>query len=151
MLFRKNLFHNKDYGKVIVKEVIPIFHNQSQTANKTVYIFNKALDENKAEFVQGYSKITKIYHSNEFITQNGVPIKIYDDRFSRGKFDLEFKKEGYEVGKIYSFKGLGYLGNLNTSCKVKLVTDQYVIFDTANNISFYSYNELKKIVKEEIA
>lgn len=146
----KKLFYGEDYGKVIVDEVIPVFHNYARTANKTVYRLQKVLGENKAKFTEGYSKSTKIFNPNEFLTQNGVPIKIYDDNFNKGEFDLTFKKDGYEVGKCYEFKGLGYLGDLNKSCKIKLVTDQYVIFDNGNDTSLYSYEELTRLVKIEI-
>lgn len=146
----KKLFHGEDYGKVLVEEVIPVYHDYAKTANKTIYRLKKVLGENKAEFTEGYSKYTKIYNPNKFITQNGVPIKAYDDDFNKGEFDLTFKKDGYEVGQFYEFKGLGYLGNLNKYCRIKLVTDQYVVFDSGKHASLYNYDELARLIKEEI-
>lgn len=149
-LLKNKLFYGEDYGKVIVDEVIPIFHDYAKTANKTVYIFKKDLSDNKAEFSEGNSTYVKIFNPNKFLSQNGIPIKIYEQDFNKGLFDITFEKNGYKVGALYEFNGLGYLGNLSNLCEIKLVTDQYVIFNCGKNVLLYSYKELNRLIYKRV-
>lgn len=140
----------KNYGYIIVKEVLPIFYDYAKTTNKTVFRLEKSIEKNKAVFISDASSEIKVFSNSDFVTQNGKPIRVYDFIFKKGEFDINFQKEGYKVGDIYQFLGLGYLGNLDCRGVIKLVTDQYVIFDGGKSIFLYSYKELELLHKKYI-
>lgn len=139
----------RSYGYIMVNEELPIFHDYARTTNKTIYKLEKLLEQNKAVFSTTYSQTTSVYNELDFITQKNIPIRIYDFAFKKGEFDVSFQKKGYRVGDIYRFWGLGYLGNIESRGIVKLVTDQYVVFDGGSNIFLYTYKELERLNKKK--
>lgn len=81
------------------------------------------------------------------IKQKGIPVKVKDAQFKTVICDKDFSKYGYRIGEIFSFRGMGYLGNINSDEKVVLVTDQLVIFREigSDSLHYYTCDELKEL------
>lgn len=139
---------------IFVKETMPFFSDIAKTTNKTISKVKRTLDEDKYLIYELYSyykdEKTEIFSKRNLISQNTIPIKVYDEKFSTGIFDSNFEKDGFKKGDIYKFNALGYLGNISSIEKILLVTDQYVIFDNGNKVSLRTFDELKRSIKEKI-
>ena len=139
---------------IFVEEIVPLLSDKALTTNKTLYKIKKMVELNKFTIVSlnesdGYVK-NQIVSMNKILSQNNIPIKVYDNKFLKGNFDENFSKNNYFKGDIYKFKELGDLGNISSMEKIRLVTDQYVIFDTGSDISLKSFEELDRLNKEKI-
>lgn len=148
-----NVFRGYNYGNIIIDEVIPTFHDQARTSNKTVFRLKRVIAGNKALFVDKYnSEQVLFYHKQKLVSQNQTPIRTFDEKFNNGVFNKSFEKEGYVVNQMYEFRGLGYLGNLKDVLVVKLVTDQYVVFENSEGyIVLYSFEELNRLLKTRLS
>lgn len=139
---------------IFVEEIIPLLADKAVTTNKKLYKIKKMIEPNKFTIISlnendGYIK-NQIISMSKVLSQNNIPIKVYDNKFLNGDFDKNFTKKNYAIGDIYEFKDLGYLGNISSTEKIRLVTDQYVVFDTGSDISLKSFEELDRLNKEKI-
>lgn len=139
---------------VFIEEIVPLFSDNAGTTNKRIYKIKNTIEPNN--FIIGdinkdisYDK-NKMINTKRLLSQDNILIKVYDNEFLKGNFNKEFVKNNYAKNDVYEFKELGYLGNISSVEKVRLVTDQYVIFDTGNSISIRSFDELNKLIKEKV-
>jgi hypothetical protein len=151
----KNLIQKDRYkeriGHILFSnEILPVFHGFPAITNKTLHRVLRNIDEQTVigqELGQFSTKDTVLYLKNRVLTQNGIPVKVKDAQFKTVICDKDFSKDGYRIGEIFSFRGMGYLGNINSDEKVVLVTDQLVIFREigSDSLHYYTYDELKEL------
>lgn len=139
---------------IFVEEVSLLLQSKLKLTNKRIYKIKKTIDSNKfiVNIINHYNSYdeNKIINTKKLLSQNNIPIKVYDDKFLKGNFNKEFVKDNYSKDDVYEFKELGYLENISSTEKVRLVTDQYVIFDTGHDILIRSFDELSRINKEKV-
>ena len=146
-----NFFTQKqpEIGQAWIEEVMPKFQDRASTTNKTIYTVTSLDSYGIAEVIKvpsGYGEKTTEFKQNKVLTQKEIPIK-FTKKGALKYFDKHFSKNKYETGQVYVFEALGFLGNLESINQVKVVTDNYVIFDNKNygSLSTYSFEELERI------
>ncbi|MCC0726726.1 hypothetical protein KGF51_09940 [Clostridioides sp. ZZV14-6045] len=140
-----NLFHSDEVFGNIAIEANPICDNPFNVVSKNVYILKRKLTNDKVLCVNmvKQKKEYKDLIGMIFLTQNNKKVKIYDNKFNTGEFDILFKKDGYSIGDIYIIKTQEDNGE---NYKVILVTDLYVLFFNSNNkLMLYSFDELSNM------
>lgn len=140
-----NLFHPDEVFGDIAIEANPIYDNPFKIVSKNVYMLKRKLADDKVLCVNigKQKKECKNLIDMIFLTQNNKKVKIYDNKFNTGEFDILFRKDGYSIGDIYIIKTQE---NNRENYKVILVTDLYVLFFNSNNkLILYSFDELNNI------
>lgn len=140
-----NLFHPDEVFGDIAIEANSIYDNPFKIVSKNVYMLKRKLADDKVLCVNmgKQKKECKNLIDMIFLTQNNKKVKIYDNKFNTGEFDILFKKDGYSIGDIYIIKTQE---NNRENYKVILVTDLYVLFFNSNNkLILYSFDELNNI------
>ena len=133
---------------IIVEETMPLFAGTPAITNKTHAVI---IEDNEGDIVKGILnyKVERnvLYIKERVLTQDGIPIVVKDIDFKEIVQDKSFIKDGFKKGQIYSFSGMGYLGNISSDEKIISVTDNFVLFRTIeeNSLFFYSYRELNKL------
>ncbi|HBE8718233.1 TPA: hypothetical protein UL242_002457 [Clostridioides difficile] len=140
-----NLFHSdKVFGDIAI-EANSICDNPFNVISKNVYMLKQKLTDDKVLCMNivKQKKECKDLIDMIFLTQNNKKVKVYDNKFNTGEFDILFKKDGYSIGDIYIIKTQE---NNSENYKVILVTDLYVLFFNSNNkLILYSFDELNNI------
>lgn len=147
----KKLFSTKPIdervGQSWITEVLPEFHDRAKTTNKTIWTIKKMITDDVAE-VYRLNIPSSTEHADistkKMITQYGIPIR-FNEKGKLISYDASFEKEGYQEGQIYSFEGLGFLGDIDSIKKVFCVTDQYVFFKKLDSDTMFehTYKELE--------
>ncbi|HBG8470485.1 TPA: hypothetical protein KRH38_002808 [Clostridioides difficile] len=140
-----NLFHLDEVFGDIAIEANSICDNPFNVISKNVYMLKQKLTDDKVLCMNivNQKKECKDLIDMIFLTQNNKKVKIYDNKFNTGEFDILFKKDGYSIGDIYIIKTQE---NNRENYKVILVTDLYVLFFNSNNkLILYSFDELNNI------
>lgn len=142
-------------GVCWVEEVLPVFHDSACTTNKTVYIVNKLVEPNIYEAFElrnPFNKTVSPFRSQKAVTQEGLPLKF--DKKQNALNSIGLEKNGYREGVCIHIEGLGYLGDLKSTLKTWIVTDNYVFFKEIgknSSIYVYSYAELNRMCIEFIS
>ncbi|EMH2710006.1 hypothetical protein SI855_002758 [Clostridioides difficile] len=140
-----NLFHSDEVFGDIAIEANSICDNSFNEVSKNVYMLKRKLTNDKVLCVnmgkqkKEYKDLIDMF----FLTQNNKKVKIYDNKFNTGEFDILFKKDGYSIGDIYVIKTQEDNGE---NYRVILVTDLYVLFFNSNNkLILYRFDELNNM------
>lgn len=149
-VFYKDWYRERIGHILFSNEVLLLFNDWPAITNKALYLVKRNIDEETVvgqEVGNSNQRITILYLKQRVLTQNGIPIKAKDVDLKNVQCNPLFAKEGFRQGDIYSFKEIGYLGNVNDDEKVELVTDQLVIFRAISSgcLYCYTYDELRAL------
>lgn len=144
---------------LFINESLPLFHNMAMNTNKRIYVIDslnsdKVVSACDIDSYGCYNSLMKC-EKKKILSQNSNVIKIRKKKnapyaFDEKTIDLDFEKDGYRVGDIYHFTDLGFISNLESTLKIHLVLDQYVVFEENNHYTFYSFEELERMPKEKV-
>ena len=114
----------------ITSKVLPLYHDKFRTTNKTVKLIDKR------EGVMGISPER----------QDDIIVEIYKE-YESHTGNPEFEVNGVREGDLYELRGLGFLGNIDITEEVFLVTNNYVFLKKAgeNPLSCYTHAEIERM------